>query len=164
MITQSEATRLIQMSKIIDRQSNINQLSFPQIGMLSTIPLISLNGNEKFLLDINRKGQIKLSKCTYQTRYRTAVVLLRLDIDGPAHPNPMVESVPLSELEPYNGQIIECPHLHIYVEGFMDKWAIPAPVDRFPDTSNLIRTFHNFCSLCNININVVSIMQWRLFI
>jgi len=31
--------------------------------------------------------------------------------------------LPLPYLTPYNGQTIDCPHLHLYVEGFMDtEW------------------------------------------
>ncbi len=52
-------------------------------------------------------------------------------------PNPEVTSVPISYLAPYNRQTIQCPHLHLYVEGFMDKWAIPIPSDKFPKADDL---------------------------
>ncbi|MEA1999033.1 MAG: hypothetical protein U9N61_06910 [Euryarchaeota archaeon] len=32
----------------------------------------------------------------------------------------------------------------------MDKWAIPAPDDGFPDITNLYATLHDFFRCCNI--------------
>jgi hypothetical protein len=67
------------------------------------------------MLDLAR-GQIKLTKATYQNRARQAIVLMRLDLDGPPHRNPDDQEIP-------------CPHLHFYREGYGDKWAIPPPPD-----------------------------------
>jgi len=52
------------------------------------------------------------SRITYQNRGRAVVVLLRLDLKGSPLRNP-------------NDEVIPCPHLHIYREGFGDKWAYP---------------------------------------
>jgi len=57
---------------------------------------------------------------------------------------------PLPYLLPYNGLTIDCPHLHLYVKGFMDKWAIPAPNDEFSDTTNLYTTLQDFFHYCTI--------------
>ena len=65
------------------------------------------------------------------------MVLLRLDIDGPPHRNP-------------DGEEIPCPHLHTYREGFGVKWAIPAPIHRYPNTLDLLSTFEAFLLECNI--------------
>jgi len=147
MLTQSEADALIALEK--KRTSN-NTYSFPYFGEILTIPIISIDGRESFLLDINRKGSIKLTRCTYQERYRGIIILVRLDIDGQPHTNPEVDIVPLSYLSPYNGQTIQCPHLHLYVEGYMDKWAIPAPANEFPNTKDLYKTLEDFFRYCNI--------------
>jgi hypothetical protein len=88
------------------------------------------------LLDVTR-GQIKLTKATYQNRARQAIVLMRLDLDGPPHRNPDDQEIP-------------CPHLHVYREGYGDKWAIPAPIDRYPDVQDLFSTFAAFMRHCNI--------------
>jgi hypothetical protein len=48
------------------------------------VPLTSVDKREHFLLDANR-GRIKLTQCTFQNRARVAIVLYRLDIDGPTH-------------------------------------------------------------------------------
>lgn len=146
MLTQSEADALITMQK---KKATDDHYNFPSSGKSLTMPIISIDERESFLIDINRRGS-KLTKCTYQERYQEIIILFRLDIDGPAHPNPDVLSVPLSYLAPYNGQIMPCPHLHIYVEGFMNKWAIPAPVDKFSNTSDLYRTLYDFFSYCNV--------------
>jgi hypothetical protein len=109
---------------------------FPPRGERLSIPLTSMDAREKFVLDVTR-AQIKLTKATFQTRARAAIVLLRLDIAGPPHRNP-------------DGQEIPCPHLHVYREGFGDKWAVPAPVERYPNTSDLFLTCDDFMSHCNI--------------
>ena len=74
------------------------------------------------MLDIAR-GNIKLKKCTFQNRARKTIVLLRLDWDGPNHQNP-------------DGEWIVSPHIHIYREGFGDKWAYPLPPDSFTNVSD----------------------------
>jgi hypothetical protein len=63
-------------------------------------------------------------------------ILLRLDIDGPPHVNP-------------DGVEVPSPHLHVYREGYGDKWAEPAPAD-FSDTSNLPRTLEDFLKYCKV--------------
>jgi hypothetical protein len=83
------------------------------------------------------RGRIKFTKATYQNRARQAVILMRLDLDGPLHRN-------------QDGEEIACPHLHIYREGYGDKWAMPAPADKYPDTGNLLSTFEAFMRHCNI--------------
>jgi hypothetical protein len=111
-------------------------MAFPSPGERIVIPLTSLDKRENFLLDVTR-FQIKLTKATYQNRARVAIILLRLDIDGAPHRNPDDEEIP-------------CPHLHVYREGYGDKWAIRAPVDNYPDTSDLFSTFEAFMQHCNI--------------
>jgi len=71
-------------------------------------------------------------------RGREAVVdiLLRLDVDGPPHQNPDGEEMP-------------SPHLHVYREGYGDKWAVPVPAE-FTDTSDLVCTLRDFMKYCNV--------------
>lgn len=107
------------------------------IGESKVFDLVSLDEKEKFLLDVNRKGRIKLTKCTYQKRYRRVIVLARLDIDGPPHTNP-------------DGEKVLCPHLHIYKEGYGEKWAYPVPLDKFSDTKNLDILLRDFMKYCNV--------------
>ncbi len=100
------------------------------------MPLTSLDKRENFILDVTR-AQIKLTKATYMNRARVAIILLRLDIDGPPHRNP-------------DGEELPCPHLHIYREGFGDRWAVPAPVAGYTNTLDLFATFTEFMQHCNI--------------
>ena len=132
-LTQPEADALIAMGKI---RVDDKQWSFPSPGERMAIPLTSSDKRENFTLDVTR-AQIKLTKATYQNRARQAIILMRLDLDGPAHRNP-------------DGADIPCPHLHVYREGFGDRWAIPAPPDKYPNTQDLFSTFEGFMKHCNI--------------
>ena len=146
MLTQTEANELIEMKKICKSEESY---SFPQGGKSLKIPLLSEDGQERFLMDVSR-GRMKILKCTYQERYEETIILLRLDINGPPHTNPYANPPPLDELMPFNGKRIQEPHLHRYVEGYSDRWAIPVPSDRFPDLSDLFATFDNFFDFCNV--------------
>lgn len=99
-LTQAEADALIGMEK---HHVENTKLDFPAPGDRLVIPLVSADKRENFLLNVTR-FQIKVTKATYQTRARQAVVLLRLDIAGPPHRIP-------------DGQEIPCPHRHVYREG-----------------------------------------------
>ena len=132
-LTQTEADRLMAMEKYC---SEDRARIFPQPGERLTIPLISKDRREAFFLDITRV-RIKLTKATYQNRARSVIILLRLDLDGAPHRNP-------------DGEDIPCPHLHIYREGYGDKWAIPAPADKFPNAGDLSKSLEDFVQHCNI--------------
>ena len=73
------------------------QWFFPEPGGRLAIPLASLDKRENFMLDVTR-GQIKLTKATYQNRARQAIVLMRLDLDGPPHRNPDDQEIPRPHL------------------------------------------------------------------
>jgi hypothetical protein len=109
-ITQAEADGLIAMEK---HCSEDKEWLFPQPGGRLSVELSSPDKRENFMLDVSR-AQIKISKATYQNRARQAIILMRLDLDGPPHRNPDGEEVP-------------CPHLHTYREGFGDKWPLLHP-------------------------------------
>ena len=132
-ITQAEADLLIAMEK---QCADDKDYLFPEPGGRLAIALTSLDKRENFMLDITR-AQIKLTKATYRNRARQAINLMRLDLDGPPHRNPDDREVP-------------CPHLHIYREGYGDKWAIPALVDRYPNVQDLFSTLEAFMRHCNI--------------
>ncbi|MGH7140359.1 MAG: DUF6978 family protein [Pirellulales bacterium] len=133
MLTDAKVADLLAMAKRFVDQSTIN---FPTVGTYLTRELESDDRRESFLVDVNRKG-IKVSKCTYQNRYQVTEILLRLDIDGPTHDNP-------------DGTAVPCPHLHVYREGFADKWASPIDPSEFTDTTNLVLTLQQFLARCKI--------------
>ena len=146
MLTQSEADALFAMPK---KPKSTNGMTFPHAGGKLLAEFVSLDGREVFLFNITR-GSIEVSKCTYQKQARQVEILRRLDIGGSAHPNPEVEVVPLDFLVSYNGIEILCPHLHIYVEGFADKWAIPAPDDLINPNADLYAVMERFLRYCNV--------------
>lgn len=113
-IAQTEADALIAMPKV---KVNDNSWSLPITGGGVVIPLVSSNKRENFSLDISR-GRVDLLKGKYQNRARQNIVLVRLDYGGAPHRNP-------------DDQEISCPHLHIYREGFGDKWATLVPAEHF---------------------------------
>ena len=109
-LTQAEAATLLTLYKHY-REDKL--LIFPSFGGSLEIPLFSDDNREEFILTVSR-SYIKLESNTFQTRTRKAIILARLDIDGPPHRNP-------------DGEEIPCPHLHLYREGYNDKWAQPLP-------------------------------------
>jgi hypothetical protein len=132
-LTQAEADALIAMEK--HRVTN-DRHEFPMQGESLTVPLQSPDKREHFLLDLSR-GRIDLLKVKMQNRGRQVVVLVRLDLGGAPHRNPDDTEVP-------------SPHLHVYREGYGDKWAIPVPTERFRDTSDLWATLVDFLRFCNV--------------
>lgn len=132
-LTQTEADTLIGMPK---RPSSGTINIFPSPGDRLIIELESLDKTEDFLLDVTR-GRIDLVKITYQHRARQSVILLRLDVHGAPHRNP-------------DGVSVLCPHLHVYREGFGDKWAFPADVADFSNLLNQQQTLFDFMSRCNV--------------
>lgn len=145
MLTQAEADALIAMVKRFVEKATVR---FPMPGELREIEVKSEDGRESFLIDVNRRGKIKVSKCPYQERYSVIEILLRLDIDGPTHDNP-------------DGAEVPCPHLHIYREGFADKWAFPLPAGRFTDTADLVKAFREFLEYCNVaDIPAIQRVGW----
>jgi hypothetical protein len=147
-LEQQEAERLMRMDKIV--AENI-QYVFPAPHEQLRIPLVSVNGQERFLLDINR-GKRRSFKCTYQERYSVVTVLVRLDMNPSRHINPRVLFPPVG-FEKYNGTQFDSAHLHLYVEGWDDKWAIPASIEGFTDPtgmSELTKNLTRFLVYCNI--------------
>lgn len=131
-LTQDEADALLAMDKYCQDQ---NQYIFSNINRSLRLQLKSADGHEEFMLDIFN-GKIELCKYTYNTRARKLYVLARLDIGGPPHRNP-------------DGQEIGCPHLHLYREGYADKWAYPVP-ESFDNTSDAWQSLQDFMDYCNI--------------
>ena len=134
MLTQVEANALMDMPK---RFANPAPIDFPHPGEKAAFDIVSVDERERFLADVNRSGNIRLRKCTYQERYRSIEILVRLDIGGRPHENP-------------DGKVVPCPHLHLYREGYGDSWAQPLPPDHFRNASNLVATFGDFMTFCNI--------------
>ncbi|MYD30543.1 MAG: hypothetical protein F4X01_02865 [Nitrospira sp. SB0661_bin_20] len=132
-LTQAEADALMALEK---RRVDATEWNYPNFGERVTVPLVSIDGREAFLLDL-RRTRINLKKGTYQNRGRQVVVLARLDFGSPPHRNP-------------DGEEIGSPHLHLYREGFGDKWAFPVSSQHFPYPDDPWQTLEDFMRFCNV--------------
>jgi len=132
-LTQAEADALLAMEK---RAVTDVPVRYPGAGERVNIALLSIDRREEFLLDLYR-GRIDLAKGTYQNRARHVIILARLDFGGQPHTNP-------------DGERIGSPHLHVYREGFADKWAYPLPDDRFSEPGDWWKLLEDFMTYCNI--------------
>jgi hypothetical protein len=133
-LTQSEADVLIAMEK---HRLDEERYGYPMAGSL-VVPLQSPDKREQFMLDI-RRGRIDLLKGKYQTRARQVVALVRLDFGGAPHRNP-------------DGHEVGSPHLHIYREGYGDKWAAPVSAEHFPRIEDLWGTLEDFMKYCRVTL------------
>lgn len=103
-----------------------------------------------FIVDINRKGN-RLPKFTLQLRDKSnkELALLRLDILGPAHPNPPGDF-------PFAGETISCPHLHIAHPEYGSSIAYPLNNEyaslflNNEEITDLILILKRFLQRCNI--------------
>lgn len=134
MLTQTEADTLIAMRKIY---VNPGTVSIPP-GCDQTHKLTSDDKRELFLLDLWR-GTIRLSKLKLQTRGQKVIVLVRLDVDGAPHTNP-------------DGIKLPGTHLHIYREGYEDRWAVSLSLNEFRNPTNIRQCFQDFSRYCNVEI------------
>ena len=144
MLSQIEADSLINMEKRLANPSEV--IRFPQPGSDISVPIVSSDGKQRFLLDLER-GRLS-NKWKIQLRYRNVYILVRVDIGGGGHRNP--PNAPYAWLHPYEGQRIECPHLQRYVEGYGDGWALPLPSTQFTSPVEVAATWADFLKYCNI--------------
>ena len=132
-LSQTEADALLGLEKY---RATDDRVTLPDLGIKLSIDLLSKDKRERFNLDMNR-SYVSLTKITLQTRGRVIVVLARLDIDGAPHRNPDNEELP-------------CPHMHLYREGYGDKWAFPVPAEHFNNLSDRWQTLQDFMTYCSI--------------
>lgn len=132
-LSQKEADSLFKMEK--QREFNV-EYEFPQLGGKTLVPLMSLDEREKFIFEIER-GRINRLRIKYQTMARKVFILVRLELDGPTHQNPDGEEVPT-------------PHIHMYKEGFGDKWAYPISKQSFTNIEDPVQSLKDFMNYCNI--------------
>jgi hypothetical protein len=145
-LTQQDADFFFEMEKIPEEEKDFQ---FPGSGQKLTLAFTSSDKRENFHFDIYR-GSISITKVTYQNRVRKAFVLRRLDLDGPTHINPEAGIIPLQFLEPFNGKEIPTPHLHLYVEGYGEKWAIPADLFLKVEGKDIYEMMIDFFNYCNV--------------
>jgi hypothetical protein len=133
LLSQTEADAFIAMPKV---KTDETQWDYPLAGASVAIPLLSEDRRTNFFLDLSR-GRIVFAKGKYQNRVHQSVILVRLDFGGAPHRNP-------------DGIEMPCPHLHVYREGYGDKWAVPVLVDKFPNMSDAWAMLLDFMKYCTI--------------
>jgi hypothetical protein len=133
VLSQSEADSLLRMEK---HRTNDGRIRLPDTGGSVAVPLVSPDGTEGFHLDVSR-SRLNLTKGKFQNRSRTTVVLARIDIGGAPHRNP-------------DDAEIACPHIHLYREGFGDRWAFPVNDEQFANTTDHWQTLLDFLRYCNV--------------
>ena len=133
MLTQAEADAYRAMVKHFLRPPAT--ITIPP-GVDDSYELAGPNDRERFGLDIWR-GTLRLSKLKFQNRVQIVIVLVRLDVDGAPHTNP-------------DGQRIGGTHLHLFREGYDDRWAYPVDPTHFTLLADPGTTFQEFCAFCNI--------------
>ena len=123
---------------------------FPAPGGRLIIPAVSMDGRRDYIFDIGRR-RIRLERVSYQLRARRTDILRRLCLNGKRHTNPDVHPPPgRPDLQAVQGATMEATHLHIYVEGFEDSWAVPPPDSLVTDRGDVVRTFRAFARLCGL--------------
>jgi hypothetical protein len=132
-ISQAQADALIALEKY---RIDDSKWTFPDQGIIS-IPLESANRKESFQLDI-RHARIDLAKVMYQNRARQVITLVRLDLGEKPHRNP-------------DGQKVGAPHIHLYREGYGDKWAFDLPAGVFRNIGDKWQSLQDFIRYCNIS-------------
>lgn len=146
MLKQAEAESLIAIEKRFE--DTIDFLYLPEPGENLTFTLVSLDGQESFLLDI-RQGQLEETtpdKWRLQLRYGDEV-LVRLETEGPEHRNP--DDAPNRRLSRYADRRIPTPHIQMYIEGADRPWAFP-PSDEFTALDDIAVTWREFLDYCNV--------------
>jgi hypothetical protein len=141
-LTQSEADSLIALAKVFE---NDDPLIIGDAAIDFTRRLVSEDRREIFMLDMWR-GSLNLSKYKIQLRGREITPLVRVDVAGAPHTNP-------------DDSVVECPHIHLYREGYEDEWAFPLKDFPFRDPDDIVVTFEDFARFCNIQS--FPNIQWR---
>ena len=101
-----------------------------------SVPLIApAIAGEAFSLDVTQKRIVLKLKC--QLRSTThSVILARLDFASP-HRNP-------------DGTTVGVPHLHVYREGYGDRFAYEVPPDMLKNPDDPLHVFLDFLAAYNI--------------
>ncbi|HMO80956.1 MAG TPA: hypothetical protein PKD24_09200 [Pyrinomonadaceae bacterium] len=131
-ITQEEFDYLIEQEKIFDELDPIELAPAPKEWTRS---LTAPETKEKFLLDFRRSG-FELTKYTYNKRYRQTIILVRYCSTG-RHTNP--------DGEPFSG-----PHVHLYREGFSDKFAFPISELGIDHNDRMDVVLEKLLAYCNV--------------
>lgn len=132
-LSQKEADGLISIKK---KRVDDKKYTYPSPSESLEVPLQSTDKRDQFKLTI-QPGKISLSKVTDQMREKnTNTILVRVDIGNVKPTNP-------------DEKVIEGNHIHLYKEGYEDKFAKPLP-SSFTNPDDPYVTLAEFMKFCNI--------------
>jgi hypothetical protein len=106
-ITQTEFSRLLSLEKTFDAADTL--ILGPPPASWSR-GLTAPSTRDKFILDFRRSG-FEITKYSYNKRYRQTIIMVRY-CSTVRHTNP-------------DGVTFDGPHVHLFREGFDDKFAFP---------------------------------------
>ncbi|MGN0366746.1 MAG: DUF6978 family protein [Suilimivivens sp.] len=123
-------------------------ISLPAAGNKMHNPLVVFSDTTKdvFSLDIDRNG-ITLEKKKLQERHNNSnTVLIRLEIDCKPHMYA-------------DGHLSSRNHIHIFDEEAGTKtYDLTGEYGKlFPDTTNFLSIFYDFCSMCKIDTSDINV-------
>ena len=95
----------------------------------------AIQSREAFILDFYR-GSFELRKYTTNKRYRQTIIFLRYDSMG-RHTNP-------------DGTTFDGPHVHLYREGFNDRFAFPVTEIGVDSSLAMEEVFQKILSYSNV--------------
>lgn len=119
----------------------------------------------KAYLDISKSGTIEI-KHSINNRVKTSIPILRLDINGHHHSNPIFEQEFIKDIE-INEDIIKLmkkysgykftkeSHLHYYIEPYREKWAFPPIELNIENSDSFEENIEKFCHNFNIKANLI---------
>ena len=131
-ITQKEFDFLIALEKVFD---DANPIVLAPAPLEWTRSLTAPETKEKFLLDFRRSG-FELAKYKYNKRYRQTIILVRYCNTG-RHTNP-------------DGAEFNGAHVHLYREGFDDKFAFPISEVGVGDNDRMNIVLEKLLKFCSV--------------
>ncbi len=112
-----------QLFELVKHPVSAASVDFPLQGETIEIELQNGTGRIKYQADVNRANKI-VNKTTYQLRHRKIFSIRRLDLNG-NHKNPP-DNAPDPIFNGYENYIfLREDHVHFYIEGFGERWALP---------------------------------------
>lgn len=135
-LSANEAKRLLELEKTIDfENSDKTRLSSEDLFVRKRFSLVSTKAikEERFRLLIHRSTK-KITKISLVHLYDGLFkCLFRLDLSG-THKNPEIanDNVP-HNFAIHAGEILWGSHVHYYIEGEDDRWALPIEETEFKD-------------------------------
>lgn len=154
-LTNEEATQLFELRKFSCDSAIID---FPPQGQYLEIELQNSTGRIKFQADLNRANTI-VEKVTFQVRHKNVYSIRRLDFKG-NHKNPPGPA-PDEIFEGFEDYRFEKQdHVHFYVEGYNEKWALPLSalpgldIQDMDDIYDRMWKFFKYCNVENLELKI----------